>query len=320
MNGPPCAGPAPPSRLDSLRTVLKILGALAVAVTIASVAYNIATAGRYKSPRSLYGGPFARVDGTLLAYRRWGSAGRPILLLGGFAEPSWVWRDVGPLLARQHRVIALDVPPFGFSQRRGPYTLAHWEELLTGFVRQLRLRHPVLVGHSLGAALAVRYALAHPRATAGIVLLDGDARPGGGPGWLARLLVRPWYTSIFRIATGTDWIVRRALGNAWPHSPPLTHALLAPFEAPFRVAGTDAAFRSLLGYGIQGVSATELQRVRPRRLVVWGAEDTVDAPTSGRATAALLHARFVLVPHAGHLSMLGAPAAVAAVIRRFAAT
>lgn len=288
-----------------------------VAVTIASFAYDLATNGRFKSPQALYPGPFARVDGTLLAYRTWGTTGTPIILLGGFAEPSWVWHAAAPILARGHRVFALDLPPFGFSQRRGPYTLAQWEQLVTDFATRLHLVRPVIVGHSLGAAIAVRYALAHPRSTRGIVLLDGDALPSRGPGWLTHLLLPPWYTSIYRIATGTDWIVKRVIEGAWPHSPKLTHALLAHFEQPFRVAGTDVAFRSVLSYGVQGVSKADLARVRTPRLVLWGAEDTVDSVSAGRTTAGLLRARFVLVPNAGHLSMLGAPTAVARAISQF---
>jgi pimeloyl-ACP methyl ester carboxylesterase len=238
------------------------------------------------------------------------------VLLPGFAEPSWVWHEVGPLLGRTHRVFALDLPPFGFSQRRGPYTLSRWEELVGGFVARLGLTDPVVVGHSLGAAVAVSYALDHPRTTRGIVLLDGDALPVGGPGWLTHLLLAPWYTSLFRIGTSSDWIVGKVVSGAWPRAK-LTHAVLENFEAPFRVAGTDAAFRSLLGHGIQGVSAADLKQVQTRRLVVWGAQDTVDSVSAGRKSATLLHARFVLVPNAGHLSMLATPAAVAAAIARF---
>jgi pimeloyl-ACP methyl ester carboxylesterase len=168
-----------------------VLAAIFAALTIASFSYNLATNGRYKPPQQLYPGPFVNVDGTLLAYRHWGRAGTPIVLLGGAAEPSWVWHEVGPLLGRDHRVFALDVPPFGFSQRRGPYTLAHWVQLVDGFTRRLRLGHPLLVGHSLGAGTAVLYALDHPSTTRGIVLLDGDAFPIGGPGWFAHLLLPP---------------------------------------------------------------------------------------------------------------------------------
>jgi len=179
----------------------------------------------------------------------------------------------------------------------------------------------VLVGHSLGAAVAVSIADRNPRAASGIVLLDGDARPGGGgASWLSHLLVPPWYTTLFRVVTGSDWIFRKGLASAWGEGkPPFTDAFIDEFQRPFRVTDTASALSSLLSYGIQGVSASVLERVRVPRLVVWGAHDTVDSVSAGRRTAALLQARFVTVPKAGHLSMLAAPLMVARAIERFAA-
>ena len=287
--------------------------ALLVATTVASLVYNVATRHR---DRFRYRGPAVTVDGTRLAYERWGTHGSPIVLLGGFVEPTWVWHAAAPLLARDHRVFAVDLPPFGFSQRRGPYTLEHWTQLVRGFDVRLHLRRPVVVGHSLGAAVAVSVA----GASSGIVLLDGDALPGGGPGWLSNLLLPPWSTTAYRIATGSDWLFRRVLRNAWGNDPPsIGDATLDAWQEPFRMPGTAAAFKAMLGHGIQGVSTRALRRVRVPRLVVWGADDSVDSPSAGRATARAMHARFVSIPRAGHLSMLAAPAAVARAIDEFAA-
>ncbi len=303
------------------RRIALVLAELVVVVTAASLAYNAATAGRDVAAARLYPGPYVRIDGTTLAYSSYGKRGTPILLLGGFVEPSWVWHRVAPLLARRHRVFALDVPPFGYSQRRGPYTLARWSVLVRGFARRLRLDRPVLVGHSLGAALAVEIADRDPHEISGIVLLDGDALPGGGgASWLSHLLVPPWYTTAYRVVTGSDWIFRRGLASAWGQGkPPFTDAFIDEFQRPFRVSGTASALSSLLSYGIQGVSTGALERVRVPRIVVWGAHDMVDSMSAGRRTAALLHARFVTVPRAGHLSMLAAPVEVARAIERLAA-
>jgi pimeloyl-ACP methyl ester carboxylesterase len=303
-----------------LRRIGIALAMLVVLVTIASFAYNAATDGREASAGSLYTGPYVVADGTSIAYRRWGTTGTPIVLLGGFVEPSWVWQGVGPLLGRTHRVYALDLPPFGYTQRRGPFTLAHWVELVRAFDAKLGIRRPVLVGHSLGAAVAVESALARPRELAGIVLLDGDALPvGGGGRWLSHLLVNPYYTSIFRIVTGSDWLVGRIVRGALaPHARKPSHAQLELWERPFRVRGTANAFRHLFAGGSSGVSIDDLRRVRTPSLVVWGEQDTVDAVDAGRRTARALGAPFVLVHEAGHLSMLDRPGAVARAIERVA--
>jgi pimeloyl-ACP methyl ester carboxylesterase len=293
---------------------------LFVALTAASLIFNAVTSGRDEAAAELYQGPFVSVDGTELSYRAWGSKGTPIVLLGGFIEPAWVWHRVAPLLGRRHRVYAVDLPPFGYSQRRGPYTLAHWAGLVRGFEQHFGLRRPVLVGHSLGAALVVLLAANTPGSTRGIVLLDGDARPGaGGAAWLSHLLVSPWYTSLYRIATDWDWLFRKGLRNAWGRPAHFSDAFVEEWERPFLVSGTASAFSSMLGHGIQGVSARTIESARVPALVAWGAHDTVDSAATGRQTARLLHAPFVEIPGAGHLSMLAKPVLVAQAIDRVAA-
>ena len=60
-------------------------------LTIVSLVYNAATADGVKPATALYPGPFVHVDGKAVAYRRWGARGTPIILLGGFVVPSFVW-------------------------------------------------------------------------------------------------------------------------------------------------------------------------------------------------------------------------------------
>ena len=118
--------------------------------------------------------------------------------------------------------------------QNGPYTLREWVRLVRAFAVHFGLRRPLVVGHSLGAAVAVGIPLWHQMETRGIVLLDGDALSAGGPGsWVSDLLVGPWVTSAYRIATGSNWIVRRALRDAaGPHHPAFTHAFLDEWKRP----------------------------------------------------------------------------------------
>jgi len=301
------------------RKLAFVLLELVVVLTAASVVYNVATTDRAKPASALYGGPFVHVDGKLVAYRRWGAHGTPVILLGGFVVPSSVWDGVGRRLGRDHRVFAIDLPPFGYTERKGPYTLRGWVDLVRAFERRFDLRRTVLVGHSLGAAVVVADALRYPSETSGIVLLDGDAiSAGGAPSWVSSVLVGPWFTSAYRIATSSDWIFRRGLAGAYPNHPPFTRRFLEEWEQPFKVEGTLGAFRSMLRYGIQGFRLPQLRAVRVPALVLWGARDTVDSVPAGRKSAQALHAPFHLIPGAGHLSMLAAPGAIAKTVDSFA--
>lgn len=311
--------------LRTVRRLLRIAVAVAVAlfvvVTVAAIAIDAAPYRDSRPAKALYDGPFVRVGRTLVAYRSWGNAGSPIVLLGGAAEPSWVWHAVGPLLAAGgHRVLAVDLPPFGYTERHGPYTARGWLSLLHGFERELHIQRPLLVGHSLGAGVAALEALARPRDVRGIVLLDGDALAfGGGRSWLSRVLVYPWFPAAYKVLTGWDWLVGRVLRNAWgPHPPKFPHSTLAEFERPFLVDGTTTALKQLSGHGLPGATAAQLHEIRVPRSVVWGADDNVDSVASGRATAAALHVPLQTIPGAGHLSMLVRPHRVAQLVLRAA--
>ena len=300
-----------------LRWLVTVVAGLLVLVTLVSVGYNLATSDPNVPVTKLWHGKFVLADGVLTAYRSWGSHGSPVVLVGGFLEPSFVWDAVGPLLARAgHRVYALDLDGFGYTERHGPWNLTEWTDQVQGFVRALGLGHPVVVGHSLGAAVAVREA---QRGVASrIVLLDGDALPiGGPPGWLRSFFVHtPYFTTLYRFAIDSPWLVKRILKNAYgPKHPPLTNAAVKRWTDPFRAKDARQALQGLAGNGIQGVTRAQLRALRVPSLVVWGAYDTVDSVSAGRQTASDLRTRFVLVPGAGHLSMLGNPVAVAAAIR-----
>jgi pimeloyl-ACP methyl ester carboxylesterase len=298
-----------------LRILSAVLVALIVVVTVAAFAIDASSLGASRPAKSLYAGPYAQIGPTLVSYRRWGTRGSPIVLLGGAAEPAWVWHDVGPrLAAADHRVFAVDLPPFGYTQRNVQPSLHGWLPLLRSFERRFGIRRPLLVGHSLGAGVVAAEALDRPGDVGGIVLLDGDALPfGSGRSWLTHLFVYPWFDAAFRLATSSDWLVGRIVRNAWgPRAPTLPHATLAEFERPFRVPGTATSLKVLVAHGLPGISLDELKKIKVPRAVVWGADDHVDSVASGRATAAALGVTLELIPDAGHLSMLARPARVAA--------
>lgn len=288
-----------------------------VLLTLASFAFNAVTNDPNVPVTKLWHGKFVIADGVLTAYRQWGTHGSPIILVGGLLEPSFVWDGVGPRLAASgHRVYALDLDGFGYTQRRGPSSLTEWADQVQGFAGVLDLKNPVIAGHSLGAAVAVE--VARRRVASRIVLLDGDALSvGGPPHWLRETLVRsPFFTTALRLAPHASWAVRRVLANAYgPNAPKLDHADLARWTDQLRAADARVGLQRVALNGLTGFSLAELKRTRIKARVVWGAEDSVDDPAAGRATAAALHARFVELPGAGHLSMLTAPAAVAAAIR-----
>ena len=299
-----------------LRGAVATIVALVIVLTAASFAYNTVTSDPNVPVRALWTGRFVEADGVLTAYRSWGSKGTPIILVGGFLEPTFVWERIGPMLARAgHRVYALDLDGFGYSERRGPSTLQEWGDQVQEFARALHLRKPIVVGHSLGAAVAVEEARRGVASRA--VLLDGDAlRSGGAPHVVRMLLVHsPFFTTAYRVLRGWDWPVRRVLRNAYgPHGPRVGDVEVDRWTDQLRAKDARQGVQRIAKNGIVGFTRAQLQRLRIEALVVWGSDDHVDEPKEGRATARDLGAQFVLVPEAGHLSMLERPGLVASAI------
>lgn len=134
-----------------------------------------------------------QIDGLAVNYVRQGRGPVVVLVhgLGGFAES---WRGTIDALAPRADVIALDLPGFGLSAKpRARYDLDFFVRVLHGFFAALGLEQVSLVGHSLGGAIAVAYALTHPSRCDRIALLSAIV-PGFDyrPSWLYRTAtVRP---------------------------------------------------------------------------------------------------------------------------------
>lgn len=141
-------------------------------------------------------GRFIDHDGVSLHVMEAGAADAPRLLLihGASANLRELWRPLASALAEDHRVIAYDRPGMGFSARgrRGAHTLGSQAQCAARVLEQTGSGAALIVGHSLGAAVALRLALDFPQHVAGLVLIAPASHPyPGQPAWWARLSAAP---------------------------------------------------------------------------------------------------------------------------------
>jgi len=129
------------------------------------------------------------VDGLNVFYREAGGGDAPVvLLLHGFPTSSHMFRGLIPALADRYRVIAPDLPGFGFSDApaRGSfsYTFAHLAEVIDRFTEVLGLGRFALFVFDYGAPVGFRIALKHPDRIAAIITQNGNAYEAGlSEGW-----------------------------------------------------------------------------------------------------------------------------------------
>ena len=129
------------------------------------------------------------VDGLRMFYREAGDPSAPVmLLLHGFPSSSHMYRDLIPLLATRFRVIAPDLPGFGFTdvpaQRDYVYTFDNLATTVGHFVEALALSRYALYVFDYGAPVGLRLAVAHPERVSALVSQNGNAYLEGlGDAW-----------------------------------------------------------------------------------------------------------------------------------------
>ncbi|MEU9022480.1 alpha/beta hydrolase [Actinomadura sp. NPDC048394] len=296
------------------RRLLIAVVVLLTAVTVFSFAYNAATAGRAKPPA---GALFTEADGVRTRYREWGTRGTPVVLVHGAFESADTWSRVAPLLAARHRVYALDLTGWGYSERRGPFDAAHQAAQLLGFLDAKRLDRATLVGHSSGAGVIAAAALKAPGRAAGLVFLDGDALDTGageGADKLRFVLRDPYRTTVTRLVVRSDWAIRTLYrAQCGPSCPRLDEAGVEQWRRPFQMPGAEDALWDMQAVvGLPAGRVAELARLRVPKAVVFGADDDVFSRGSPYETARRIGAPSpVIIPGAHHLSLVSHPRQVA---------
>jgi pimeloyl-ACP methyl ester carboxylesterase len=118
--------------------------------------------------------PRVPADGVSLAVHEWPGTGPAIVCIHGLTANHVCWRSMADILAPKHRLIGYDLrgrgdsdkPPTGYSLDQ------HGRDLLA-LLDHFGLKKAVLMGHSLGAHIALKFSVAHPQRVSKLVLVDG---------------------------------------------------------------------------------------------------------------------------------------------------
>jgi pimeloyl-ACP methyl ester carboxylesterase len=302
-----------------LRRIALGVAILAVAVTIFSFGYNAVTRKRMAVPAGLR---YVRTGDLRTRYLQWGTTGTPVVLVHGFVESADTWRPTAiRLAAAGHRVYALDLDGWGYTQRVAPFTAEHQATQLLAFIAALQLHRPVLVGHSSGAAIIAMAALRRPSALGAVMFLDGDALDtgAGARSPLTKVVINPYRTTILRLLLRSDAVVRDLYGSACGDTCPHLDAHgVDQWRRPLQVEGAEESVWAMAKLGVPGLPPSVLARLATTDLpkaVVFGAEDSAFDKSSPYTTASRIGAPPpTLIPGAQHLTPVNSPAAVTAAV------
>ena len=271
-------------------------------------------------------------DGIRVFYRAAGDPSAPVvLLLHGFPTSSFMFRELIPRLADRYRVIAPDLPGFGFTEvpaeRKYVYSFDALAKTVETFTEALKLKRYALYVFDYGAPTGLRLAMAHPERVSAIVSQNGNAYEEGlGDAWAP---IRKYWAEptpenrqVIRdnILTleGTKW--QYTHGVAVPESvAPESYTLdTALFERP---GNKDIQLDLFLNYASNVKLYPKFQeyfrKSKPPLLAIWGKNDPFFIPAGAEAFRKDLPNAQVQFLDTGHFATETHVVEIAAAMREF---
>ena len=123
---------------------------------------------------------FAKLDGRRVHYESHGTGREAIVLIHGWTCDLGFWRGQIPDLSKRARVIAVDLPGHGQSDKPEiAYTMDLFARAVDAVMVDAGVERAVLVGHSMGTPVERQFYRKYPKKTLGLVIVDGPLRPFG---------------------------------------------------------------------------------------------------------------------------------------------
>nr|WP_249127804.1 alpha/beta hydrolase [Bradyrhizobium lablabi] len=242
--------------------------------------------------------------------------GIPVVLFHGTAAWSELWwRTSDALAASGFHVIALDLPPFGFSDRPGTYTRRDQAARINEVLGALKAAPAIIVGHSFGAGAATELVMRYPDRARALVLVDAalglTADPSDPPAvlqpkWVREILVSLTITN----PLATKWLLRSLIAKKERALPEYVEILQRPTS--LRNSTSDIADWAYYFLSADR-DATSADRAAYARLklpvaILWGDRDTVTPVDQARDLQTLIsQASLTLLPGLGHIPQIEDP-------------
>lgn len=248
---------------------------------------------------------FAEVAGARVRYIDVGE-GPAVVLIHGFASSLDVWPAVVEALEKKHRVIALDLKGFGWSDRPdGDYSPAAQAQLVIALLDRLGVKQAAFVGHSWGSSVVLTLALRAPERVTRIALYDA---------WVYEAQLPTAF--LFSRADGVGEAIFGLFYDQRPddkielafYDPTLlSQELVDDVEEQLARPGTTAAALA----AVRGQRYEEIEKrykeIEKPVLLLWGREDRVTTLEYGeRLSNELPNAKLVVYPQCGHFPMIEA--------------
>jgi 2-hydroxymuconate-semialdehyde hydrolase len=246
-----------------------------------------------------------------------GGQGSPLVLLHGAIECGGaIWAPVISALAEGHRLVVPDIPGLGESEPVERLDAAAFADWLAALLRATCREEPTLIAHSMGGAMALRFAAHHRELLRRLVVY---AAPGSGryrmPWGLLAVAVRFELHPTERNAERFDRWAFDDLDGARRRDPEWFEAFAAYNLSRAVVPHVKRTMRQLIGTGRRRLPDADLGRIRIPTALLWGRHDRFVALDLGQAASTRLGWPLEVIDDTGHVPHIERPEAFLSALR-----
>lgn len=271
-------------------------------------------------------------DGIQVFYREAGDPQAPVvLLLHGFPASSFMYRELIPRLADRYRVIAPDLPGFGFTEvpekRKYTYTFDALAATVDSFTKAIRLDRYAIYVFDYGAPTGFRLAMAHPERITAIISQNGNAYEEGlGDAWgpIRKYWAVPNAENREVIAKnvltldGTRWQYTHGVANADSVAPETYTLDMALMERPGnKNIQLDLFLNYASNVALYPAFQEYFRKSKPPLLAIWGKNDPFFIPAGAEAFRRDIPNAQVKMLDTGHFALETHVVEIAAAMREF---
>ena len=157
-----------------LRSFGRFISVIALVLLIASGSIS----AKAQERKNVGGSKFASLGDTKIYYMNYGQGSEALVLIHGWSQSIDAWRDQVPEFAKRNRVIAIDLPGHGESDKpKTKYSMEYFARAIEAVMRDAKVNRAVLVGHSMGTPIARQFYRKYPSKTLAIVIVDSALKP-----------------------------------------------------------------------------------------------------------------------------------------------
>jgi pimeloyl-ACP methyl ester carboxylesterase len=258
--------------------------------------------------------PIRTLNHATIHYEEWG-AGKPLALVHGFPLDARIWDAVRQPLAREFRVISLDLPGFGRSRGiDGAFSMEDLADVVHGLLEELGALPSALAGLSMGGYVALAYAKKYPTDLAALILIDTRAEGDTPEGKQGRKKMIELAGNRGSDAVADQMMPKMLAPGAEAHRPALAGAV----RDIMRQCPAETIVQALAAMRDRPDHTANLPSIAVPTLIIVGESDAITPPSVAETMhRAIPHSQLAIIKGAGHLSPMEQPGQVSDAIARF---